>query len=51
MMTTLLGLAAAILVIVGLVSILKGALLAGIILILLGLIVGPGGVSISGRRR
>lgn len=51
MMTTLLGIAAAILVIVGIVSILKGALLAGIILILLGLIVGPGGVSISGRRR
>lgn len=51
MMVTLLGIAAAILVIVGIVSILKGALLAGIILILLGLIVGPGGVSISGRRR
>ena len=50
-MATLLGIAAAILVIVGIVSILKGALLAGIILILLGLIVGPGGVSISGRRR
>ncbi len=50
-MVTLLGIAAAILVIVGIVSILKGALLAGIILILLGLIVGPGGVSISGRRR
>ena len=50
-MVTLLGIAAAILVIVGIVSILKGALLAGIVLILLGLIVGPGGVSISGRRR
>ena len=50
-MVTLLGIAAAILVIVGIVMIIQGSFVAGIILILLGVLVGPGGVSLSGRRR
>ena len=50
-MITLLGIAAAILVIVGIVMIIQGSFVAGIILILLGVLVGPGGVSLSGRRR
>lgn len=50
-MVTLLGIAAAILVIVGIVMIIQGSFVAGIVLILLGVLVGPGGVSLSGRRR
>ena len=37
---------AAILVIAGIVSLLRGAVVAGIVLIIVGLLVGPGGVSI-----
>jgi hypothetical protein len=37
---------AVILVIVGIVSLLRGAVLAGIALIVVGLLVGPGGVSV-----
>jgi hypothetical protein len=37
---------AAVLVIAGIVSIVRGAILWGIILIIVGLLVGPGGVSI-----
>ena len=37
---------AAILVIAGIVTILRGGLIAGIVLIVAGLLVGPGGVSI-----
>jgi hypothetical protein len=37
---------AAVLVIAGIVSIIRGAILWGIILIIVGLLVGPGGVSI-----
>ncbi|MEZ0235553.1 MAG: GPGG-motif small membrane protein [Actinomycetota bacterium] len=37
---------AAVLVVVGIVSIVRGALLWGILLIIAGLLVGPGGVSI-----
>ena len=37
---------AAILVIWGIVTILRGGVLAGIVLIIVGLLVGPGGVSI-----
>jgi hypothetical protein len=43
---TLLWIIAAILVIAGIVSLLRGAVLAGIALIVVGLLVGPGGVSI-----
>ena len=37
---------AVILVIAGIVSLLRGAVLAGIVLIIVGLLVGPGGVSV-----
>jgi hypothetical protein len=43
---TLLWILAAILVIAGIVSLVRGAVLAGIALIVVGLLVGPGGVSI-----
>ncbi|WP_165956583.1 GPGG-motif small membrane protein [Kribbella antibiotica] len=45
-MMFLLWLIAAILVISGIVSIVRGALTWGIVLIVVGLLVGPGGVSI-----
>ena len=43
---TLLWILAAILVIAGIVSLIRGAVVAGIVLIIVGLLVGPGGVSI-----
>ena len=43
---TLLWLIAAVLVIAGIVTIVRGGVLAGIALIVLGLLIGPGGVSI-----
>lgn len=43
---TILWLIAVILVIAGIVQIVRGALLFGIVLIVVGLLVGPGGVSI-----
>jgi hypothetical protein len=45
---TFLWIIAAVLVIAGIVSIVRGQMVAGIILIVLGLLVGPGGVSIFG---
>jgi hypothetical protein len=45
-MTTLLFIIAAVLVIAGIVSLVRGAIVMGIVLIVLGLLVGPGGVSI-----
>jgi hypothetical protein len=45
-MHTILWLIAAILVIAGIVQIVRGALLFGIVLIVVGLLVGPGGVSV-----
>ena len=45
-MTTLLFIIAAVLVIAGIVSLVRGAIVVGIVLIVLGLLVGPGGVSI-----
>jgi len=45
-MTTVLFIIAAILVIAGIFAIIRGAILWGIVLIVLGLLVGPGGVSI-----
>ncbi len=47
-MQTILWVAAVILVVSGIVSIVKGQLTSGIILIALGLLVGPAGVSIVG---
>lgn len=43
---TLLWIVAAILVIAGIVTAIRGGVLAGIVLIVVGLLVGPGGVSI-----
>src|SRR5439155_11057367 len=43
---TLLWIIAAILVIAGIVTLLRGGVLAGIVLIIVGLLIGPGGVSI-----
>lgn len=49
-MALVLWIAAAILVVIGLVMVIQGALLWGIILIVVGALVGPGGVSLSNRR-
>jgi hypothetical protein len=43
---TLLWILAVVLVIAGIVSLVRGAVMAGIVLIVVGLLVGPGGVSI-----
>jgi hypothetical protein len=43
---TILWIVAAILVIYGIVTIIRGGVLSGIILIIVGLLIGPGGVSI-----
>jgi hypothetical protein len=43
---TLLWIIAAILVIAGIVTIIRGRVLMGVVLIVVGLLVGPGGVSI-----
>jgi hypothetical protein len=43
---TLLWLIAVILVIAGIVTLIRGGVLAGIVLIIVGLLIGPGGVSI-----
>jgi hypothetical protein len=43
---TILWIVAAILVIYGIVTIIRGGVLTGIILIIVGLLIGPGGVSI-----
>ena len=45
-MATLLWILAVILVIAGIVTALRGQILLGIVLIIVGLLVGPGGVSI-----
>jgi hypothetical protein len=51
MNATLLWIIAAILVIVGVVQLLQGQMIFGIVLIVLGLLVGPGGYSIFSRSR
>ena len=43
---TLLWLIAVVLVIAGIVTLIRGGVLAGIVLIIVGLLIGPGGVSI-----
>jgi hypothetical protein len=45
-MATILFIIAAVLVIAGIVSLVRGEILWGIVLIVIGLLVGPGGVSI-----
>ncbi len=49
-MTLLLSIAAVILVIVGIVQIVQGQIILGIVLIIVGCLVGPGGYSIARRR-
>ncbi len=48
-MVLILSIIAAILVIAGIVSLVRGEILWGVVLIVLGLLVGPGGVSIFNR--
>ena len=45
-MATVLWIIAVILVIAGVVTLIRGAILPGIVLIIVGLLVGPGGVSV-----
>jgi len=45
---TLLWVLAVVLVIAGIVTLIRGAVVAGIVLIIVGLLIGPGGVSIFG---
>ena len=45
-MLTLLWILAVVLVIAGIVSLLRGQIVAGVALIVIGLLVGPGGVSV-----
>ena len=49
-MPNLFWILAVVLVIVGIVTLLQGSLLLGIVLIVVGLLVGPGGVSITNGR-
>jgi hypothetical protein len=44
--TTILWIIAAVLVIAGIVTLVRGGLVAGVVLIIVGLLIGPGGVSI-----
>ena len=48
-MTFILWLLAVILVIAGIVTLIRGGVLLGIVLIIVGLLVGPGGVSIFNK--
>lgn len=50
-MGTILWLAAVLLVIAGVFQLVQGAVLFGIVLIVVGLLIGPGGVSIFNGRR
>ncbi|WP_183407175.1 GPGG-motif small membrane protein [Nocardioides marmorisolisilvae] len=51
-MGTILWLISVVLVVVGIVELIQGAILFGLVLIIVGLLVGPGGVSIfNGRAR
>ncbi len=50
MNATLLWIIAAVLVIIGIVQLLQGQIVFGIVLIVLGCLVGPGGYSIFNRR-
>jgi len=45
---TLLWIVAVVLVIAGIVTLIRGAVVAGIVLIIVGLLIGPGGVSLFG---
>jgi hypothetical protein len=49
-MNTILWLIAVLLVVAGIVTLVQGSVLLGILMIVVGLLVGPGGVSIFARR-
>ena len=49
-MTFILWLIAVVLVVYGIITLIQGSILLGIILIIVGLLIGPGGVSIFSRR-
>ena len=49
-MATLLWIAAVVLVVLGIITLISGSIIWGLVLIILGLLIGPGGVSITGRR-
>ncbi len=49
-MPSVLWILAVLLVVAGVVTLLQGSILFGVLLIVVGLLVGPGGVSVSGRR-
>ena len=51
MNSTILWIIAAILVIVGIIQLFQGQIIFGVVLIILGCLVGPGGVSIFSKRR
>ena len=48
-MALILWIIAAVLVIAGIITLISGSVIFGIVLIVVGLLVGPGGVSIFGR--
>jgi hypothetical protein len=50
-MATLLWLAAVVLVVLGVITLITGNILFGLLLIVVGLLLGPGGVSVYGHRR
>ncbi len=51
MNATVLWLIAAVLIVVGIVQLLQGQLIFGVLLIVAGFLVGPGGYSVFNRRR
>lgn len=50
-MNLILGILALILIVAGVIQLLNGAVVFGIILILVGLLLGPGGITYAGTRR
>lgn len=50
-MGTILWIASVVLIIVGVIQLIQGALLFGIVLLVIGLLIGPGGVSVYNGRR
>ena len=50
-MATLLWLAAVVLVVLGVITLITGNILFGLLLIIVGLLIGPGGVSLFSSRR
>jgi hypothetical protein len=49
-MNTLLWVIAVLLVVAGIITLLQGSVIGGLVLIVVGLLIGPGGVSLFARR-